>query len=207
MSRRNDVAACDWGRDMGEPAVDMVIDRYVIDEALSRVVVRAFAAGLLAGFGHDPVMAVRELAGDVRFSPAKPGESAVHIEAVAASLEAQGDVAEHERREIERVARGDVLQAGRYPTIVYEAPRAVVEQMTAGRFRATLDGELTLRAVTRPLRVIAQVLLDGEMLRAHGDVPIRQTEFGIAPVSAIGGTLRIKDEVVCSFDIVSRKAA
>ncbi len=47
----------------------------------------------------------------------------------------------------------------------------------------------------------------GDTLRAQGELTIRQTDFGIKPVSVAGGMLKIKDELKCSFDLLARKAA
>lgn len=35
---------------------------------------------------------------------------------------------------------------------------------------------------------------------------IRQTDFGITPVSVAGRALTLKDELTCSFDVLARKA-
>ena len=43
------------------------------------------------------------------------------------------------------------------------------------------------------------------MLRAFGEFAIRQSDYNIKPVSAIGGGLKVKDEVKFSFDIVARR--
>ena len=44
------------------------------------------------------------------------------------------------------------------------------------------------------------------MLRANGEFSVRQTDYGIKPVSVAGGALKLKDELKCSFDIVARKS-
>ena len=38
-----------------------------------------------------------------------------------------------------------------------------------------------------------------------GDFALRQSDFGIALVSAAAGTIRVKDEVKCTFDILARR--
>ena len=43
------------------------------------------------------------------------------------------------------------------------------------------------------------------MLRAFGEFSLRQSDYGIKPVSAVGGGLKVKDEVKFTFDIVARK--
>jgi hypothetical protein len=36
---------------------------------------------------------------------------------------------------------------------------------------------------------------------------LRQTDYGIAPISVAGGTVKVKDELKIDFDIVTRPAA
>jgi hypothetical protein len=43
------------------------------------------------------------------------------------------------------------------------------------------------------------------MLRAFGEFALRQSDYGIKPPSAVGGGLKVKDEVKFTFDIVARK--
>jgi len=43
------------------------------------------------------------------------------------------------------------------------------------------------------------------MLHAFGEFTIRQSDYNIKPISAIGGGLKVKDELKFSFDIVGRK--
>jgi hypothetical protein len=50
------------------------------------------------------------------------------------------------------------------------------------------------------------VELDHDRLRAHGSDSISQSAFGIAPVRAAGGGVRVKDEVELRFDLVARAA-
>jgi hypothetical protein len=42
-------------------------------------------------------------------------------------------------------------------------------------------------------------------LRASGSFSVKQTDFDMELVSALGGAIRVKDEVKFSFDIVARK--
>jgi hypothetical protein len=46
--------------------------------------------------------------------------------------------------------------------------------------------------------------MNGDTLRAYGEFSIRQSDYGIAPVSAAGGTLKLKDELKFNFDITAR---
>ena len=68
-----------------------------------------------------------------------------------------------------------------------------------------LHGKLTLHGVTRPQKVPARIAVTGDMLRAFGEFSLRQSDYNIKPVSAVGGGLKVKDEVKFTFDIVARK--
>ena len=66
-------------------------------------------------------------------------------------------------------------------------------------------GTLTLRGQTQSQPVSAQVALQGDTLRANGEFALLQSKYGIKPISFAGGTLKLKDELKFSFDIVARK--
>jgi polyisoprenoid-binding protein YceI len=185
-------------------ASDAVATRYVVDPRVSRFTLKVFAAGLLSALGHNPTVAVRDMAGEIRFNPDTPDGASVNITVKASSLAVQDDVKESDRREIERVMFQDVLEVSRYPEIVFQSSRVTMKAITAGRYRAKVEGSLTLHGVTRPQTITTQVFLSGDTLRAQAEFPLRQTEFGIKLVSVAGGTLKVKDELKCAFDIVAR---
>jgi hypothetical protein len=47
------------------------------------------------------------------------------------------------------------------------------------------------------------VTLKGEHYR--GAATLKQTDFGITPVTVAGGTVKVKDEVKIEFEVVLRK--
>jgi len=53
--------------------------------------------------------------------------------------------------------------------------------------------------------VAARVTLKGDILRAAGEVSVRLSDYEIRPVTAAGGTIKLKDELKLSFDIAARK--
>jgi len=42
-------------------------------------------------------------------------------------------------------------------------------------------------------------------IQADGSAVVRQTEFGMQPVKAGGGAVKVKDEVGVSFSVVARR--
>jgi polyisoprenoid-binding protein YceI len=190
---------------MTEAAAPTTLDRYTIDTRGSRVTIRAFASGILSAMGHNPVVSARDVSGEIRLAPQTLEVTELRLRISTASLSVQNDMSDKDRRDIERTMREEVLEVDRYPEIAFDGSKVTVEK-TAGPIRAMVDGDLTLHGMTRPHRVTAQVFVMGDTLRAQGDFEIRQTDFGITPVSVAGGTLKLKDELNCTFDLLARKA-
>jgi polyisoprenoid-binding protein YceI len=178
---------------------------YVLDPGVSRFTARAFATGLLASLGHNPSFAIRQFIGEAKFSADAPEQSSLRVVVQSASLELSDQVSEKDRREIERTMRNDVLETGRFPEIVFEASNPSLSKGGETLYWANLTGKLTLHGVTQPQQITAQVSTTGDQLHATGELSIRQSSFGIKPVSVAGGTMKIKDDVKVTFDFVARK--
>jgi len=182
-------------------------ERYTIDPAVSRFVVRAFASGMLSALGHNPTIAIRDYSGETNFSPEKIGEASLHLKINAASLAVTDNVSDKDRREMERTMNEEVLETDRFPEIVFDSSEVAASRNGDGQYIVELLGNLSLHGVTNSQRVSLHLGLQGDMLRAHGEFSVKQTAYGIKLVSVAGGTLKLKDELKCSFDIVARKQA
>jgi polyisoprenoid-binding protein YceI len=181
------------------------LDHYVIDVGVSRFTVRAFAGGMFAALGHNPTFAVREFTGEARFDSSTLEQAYLRINVKAGSLEIQDDISDKDRREIERTMNQEVLQIEKYPDIDFESSSVSASKAGEGRYWVNMIGNLSLRGITRSQPVAAQVAVNGNSLRANGEFSLQQTSYGIKLVSVAGGTLKLKDEVKVSFDIVARK--
>ena len=181
------------------------IVRYVFDTGVSRFTVRAFARGMLSAFGHSPAFAIHQYSGVVQFNPETLEGTSLRIAVEAASLEVADDISDKDRRDIEREMRDRVLEIGKYPEIVYECSGVALNKTGDGQYTVTLNGDLTLHGVTRGQSVTAKVVVTGDILRALGECSLRQSDYNIKLVSAMGGGLKVKDEVKLSFDLVARK--
>ena len=131
-------------------------------------------------------------------------QSSLHFVVPTDSLTVADNISDKDRREMESEMRERVLEVSQYPQIVYEAPRVSVKG-TDGQSNITLLGHLTLHGVTRSLSVPARIAITGDLLRAFGEFSLRQSDYNMKLVSAMGGALKVKDELKFSFDIVARK--
>jgi polyisoprenoid-binding protein YceI len=189
-----------------QPLPERGIEQYVIDAKGSSFVVQAFSTGILGAFGHSPRIAIRDFGGEVQVTRDNAAllNARVHLSIRADSLEVTDNISEKDRNEMHRQMFHDVLETDRFPEIVYECSQ-VSANGAGNRFWVTLKGELTLHGVTQPQPVTARVLMNDGSLRASGEFTVRQTDYDIRPVSAAGGTIKLKDELKCTFDIVARK--
>lgn len=180
--------------------------RHVFDAREGTLVVQAFATGLLSAFAHNPSIAVHRFDGIVDLpAGATPLLGArMRLRIQADSLEVTDDMSSKDRDEIHRRIQQEVLDVENFPEIVYQCSKVTVSGV-GDRYWVALQGELTMRGITRSVPVSARVLLNGSTLRASGEFTLRQSDFQIPPVSAAAGTIRVKDEVKCTFDILARR--
>jgi polyisoprenoid-binding protein YceI len=180
--------------------------RYLLVPGEGTFTVQAFAEGLFSAFGHDPVIAVRDFTGELDFVAGTFEDASAKISVNADSLAVVSDVKDKDRQEIENMMRGEVLETSKFPEIVFTSNNITVSRLREGAYRARAIGDLTLHGVTQNnLWITAQVIVSGDDLRVKGEYQVRQTDYKIKLVSVAGGTLKIKNEVKCSFDLVARR--
>lgn len=169
----------------------------------SRVLIHVGKAGAFGFAGHAHEVEA-PVTGSVTIDRADPGRSTVVLEFATASLrvtgkgEPAGDVAE-----VQRVMLSDrVLDAPRYPAILFQSRRIVGAAAGArGAFTVSVEGELSLHGVTKDVVVPVRVTLQDGSMDAEGTIKLKQTDFGIQPVTAAGGTVRVKDELEIEFTL------
>lgn len=179
--------------------------RYRIDAGRSRFTVQGAADGLLSMFGHDPVIAIRGFGGDARFVPGTLAAASLLLLVQSDSLAVANKVSDKDRREMERAMREDLLEIARYPEIVFMSTSIAASRTGDNQYRARIVGNLSLHGVTREHAIDAQLTVSAGSLRARGEFPLRQTDYNIKPVSVAGGTLKMKDELKFSFDIIAQQ--
>jgi polyisoprenoid-binding protein YceI len=58
--------------------------------------------------------------------------------------------------------------------------------------------------VTRPITLPVHVEVSGDTLTASGKAVLRHDQFGMLPVSAAGGSVKVKNEIAVEYRIVAR---
>lgn len=182
-------------------------ERFVIDPATSTITLHAGKSGVLSFAGHDHEIVAPVSDGEIVLDRLDVSRSRILIRFDAKALkvtgkgEPAGDVAE-----VQQVMLSDrVLDVQRSPVISFTSRTMSVTKRSGDRITVQVAGDLALHGVTRPLTLPVNVQLTADQIRAEGNAVVRQTEFGIQPVKAGGGTVRVKDQVDVSFSVVASR--
>jgi hypothetical protein len=176
-----------------------------IDPATSRIVIEVFRAGSLARLGHDHVIASHDVHG---FVAPSEGRSDLYIALERLFVdepELRAEAGFDTQPSADDVAgtRGNMLRAldaARYPFAVIR----IVRDPASGQ-DSPGDVAITVHGATRTLRVPLHIDSGDVQIRVAGELSLRQTDFGIEPLSVLGGALRVQDTVKLRYRIEARR--
>jgi polyisoprenoid-binding protein YceI len=188
-------------------AVSAGPDRFAVDAAKSSLTVRTGRAGLFKFAGHDHEIRALAMTGEVTADPDHLSASAVSLHVEAARLTVQpADEPPNDIPQVQaRMVGPELLDVARFPEIVFHSTGITGRRTTDGSFDLGVDGDLSLHGVTRRINLHLHAVVEGESLTASGETAVRQTDFGMTPVSVAAGAVKVKDEVIVRFSIVARR--
>jgi polyisoprenoid-binding protein YceI len=178
----------------------------------SLLIVRVYRGGTLARAGHNHIVASHDLAGEV-YVATDLSRSSFELQLPVASLTvdeaelraAQGadfaaDVPDSARQGTRRNMLGPaVLDAEHYPQISLSS-----EAIDMDADRLTAHVQIHIRGETHAFTVPVSYTLNANELLAEGEFPLKQTDLGLAPFTALLGALAVQDEMQLQFRIVAR---
>ena len=78
----------------------------------------------------------------------------------------------------------------------------VEHDIDAKNYRATIAGELSLAGTSRKVRVaVVAERVSRDRFRLRARLPLRMTDFGVTPPTALFGMVKAKDDLVVTFDL------
>jgi polyisoprenoid-binding protein YceI len=186
-----------------KPAVPQSAARYNIDASQSRFMIKVGAGGLLSFAAHDHNIAVRSFSGEVQFTYGNVEPASMQITIKADSLAVTDKVSDSDRQKIESTMRDEVLEVSKYPEITFKTTSVNATKTEEGKFQAKLNGDLTLHGTTRQMMINANLEFGSNVLHARGQFSLKQSAFGIKQVTVAGGTIKVKDDLRLTFEIVA----
>jgi polyisoprenoid-binding protein YceI len=186
----------------------------------SLLTVRVYRGGTLASAGHNHLIASHALAGtvyvpadvlatsfEVRIPAAELTVDEPQLRAAELSADFPPDVPDSARAGTRRNMLGAaVLDADTFPEVVVRAER--LEAPPGGAPCEVLAHlQIEVRGRLTSLVMPARYRLGDGMLTVSGEGPLRQTELGLTPFTALMGALAVQDQMQVRFRIVARAAA
>ena len=195
-----------------QPSSSQPTSVYRIDSEASTLHILVYRGGTLARLGHNHVISSRSVSGRIWRSTALENSGfAISIPVHAlivddnAARAAEGEdfplnVAEDAKQGTKaNMLRDTLLDGAHYPDISLHAV-SLQGDADAPRVIATLRIKDQTRNITVPVTLR---LADGN-LHAKGEFEIKQTDFGITPLSVALGALLVLDAIKIKFDLVAK---
>jgi polyisoprenoid-binding protein YceI len=165
-----------------------------IDTTRSTITVHVGKAGLLSAAGHDHWISAPVSSGSVRES----GALAVQFKVETAKMTVKPDpkVDEKTQATIQKDMETMTLETAKYPEIAFQSSR--VEPSGDNQWK--LEGNLSIHGVTKPVSLVVK--------RANGaytgHTVLKQTDFGIKPITVGGGIVKVKNEIEIEFEVYTK---
>jgi polyisoprenoid-binding protein YceI len=148
---------------------------------------------------------VKNFSGWVRYARGKESQATVELDAEAKSLaNAEKEIGEIEKREFEKALRDVVLEAPKYPQILFRSTSISDLRQSGQGHSFTLHGDVLMHGVKRRVSIPVEVVISGKQLTGTGSISFKQTDFGMKPYEAAFGLIKIRDELKVSFSIVAK---
>ena len=160
-----------------------------IDTGRSAITIHVGKAGLFSAAGHEHWINAPISAGAI-------DEAGLRVEFTVqtAQMRVKPDPKVDSKTEatIQKDMETMTLETAKYPEISFHSSHA---EKTADGWK--VDGMLALHGVTKPISVA--VKKSGDSYSGH--TVLKQTDFGIKPISVAGGTVKVKNELELDFQI------
>ena len=183
---------------------DPAVRTFEVDPSSSAATIEVGKAGPLSFVaGHAHEVDAPGVRGTVRLAGTA---SAVDLTIPVASMGVAGahESAADRPKIQETMLSAEVLDARNHPTFSFRSTSVAVHAETATAMDVVVDGRLTIRGTARVVSVPVHADLAGPTLTAAGRLTVRQSDYGIKPVS-VGGVVAVKDALTITFHIVGRE--
>ncbi len=159
----------------------------------STISIHVGKAGLFSVAGHEHWVEAPISSGVLNESA--PAHVEFRVEAAKMKVKPDPKIDSKTQAEIQKDMQDKTLESARFPEILFRSSH--VEKEAEGQWR--VEGTLTLHGLTRPTSLSVKRSGDAYIGRAT----LRQSDFGIKPITAAGGTVRVKNELEIGFHIVA----
>ncbi len=180
---------------------------YSIAGGQSKLEIHVYKEGMFKAFGHDHLIAAKEISGEVQFDTQKIQDSRVRLQIATKSFTVvDPGESEKDRQDVQATMAGEkVLDVAKFPEITFISSGISGAKKNGEGWELTLTGKLKLHGVEKTVSFPLRVRTEDALLRGEGEISVLQTDYGITPVKVGGGTVKVKDKLRISFNILASK--
>ncbi len=162
--------------------------------------------GLFSALAHDHEIGVKSFSGRVLIPEAGTSGGSLEMEVDAPSMVVlDKKPSEEDKKKIFTAMHNEVLESAKYQKISFKSVSVSdVKQTGNDAYSLVINGDLSLHGVTKRIAIPVAATITPQQMRATGKYTLKQSDFGIKPYSAAGGTIKVKNEVVLNFSIVAK---
>ena len=188
---------------VGAPARAAGPRTFSVEPEQSRALIDVGKSGAFSFAGHAHEVVAPITSGVVHLDADNPSRNDVRLEFNAAAMRVtgKGESADDVPKVTQTMLGEMVLDVRRYPAITFEST-SVTAKGSAAALDLSVTGRLTIRGKTQAVTAPVAVKLAGDRLTATGKMVVKQTDFGITPIS-VGGVVKVKNELNITFTIVA----
>ncbi len=162
-----------------------------MDVERSTITIHVGKSGLFSAAAHEHWV-------NAPIASGKIGDASVEFTVDTSKMKVKPDpkVDAKTQAQIQKDMEEMTLEPAKYPAIAFRSSH--VDKTGEGQWK--VDGTLSLHGSTKPISLA--VTKNGEAYTGH--TILKQTDFGIKPISIGGGTIKVKNEVEIEFQIFAR---
>ena len=178
---------------------------FTVEPEQSHALIAVGKSGAFSFAGHTHEVEAPLTSGAVHLDTDDPSHGDVRLEFNAAAMRVtgKGESASDVPKVTATMLSDAVLDVNRYPAITFEST-SVMGKGSAGALELSVSGKLSIHGKTQTVTAPVSVKVAGNQLTASGKFLIKQTDFGITPIS-VGGVVKVKDELSITFTIAARE--
>ena len=151
---------------------------------------------------HDHVIRSTQHKGTIVWDPANPAACKFNITVPVAGLDVdppdlrkavglEGELDTSQRGDVKKnMLSSDQLDGSKYANITFESTGC-----SGSGTSITVNGKMTIHGVSKAVSTTLSLGTDGKTLKAKGKLPIKATDYGFDPFSALLGALKNKNDM------------
>ena len=165
-----------------------------IDTQRSTITIHVGKSGLLSAAAHDHTINAPISSGFIQESGTP--HIAFRVESAKMTVKPDPKIDAKDQATIQTHMEEMTLETNKFPEITFRSSR--VQKLADGQWK--VDGDLSLHGGIKAVSLT--VKQTAESYTTH--TVLKQTDFGIKPISIGGGMIKVKNEVEIDFQIFSR---